>query len=183
MNTAFAHPRPPTLAERLLEGQRDLADREYRMPGDHWLPLGIPGLLQTERYARAVLTQGTGAVFTPDQVEEAVRLRMHRALLVRGGDVRQRFLLTRAGLHRPVLDTDGMAAQHRHLEPLTDLEHIKIRIVPDTCPELWVGPFTLRGGLVSIEGPSGSHTPPGSPKPYADVFERLWESGTPYIAE
>jgi|SRR5579875_650538 len=73
----------------------------------------VPGLLQTEEYARALLTDRIG--FNGD-VDEAVTTRMSRQRILERGEPPELFVvLDEAVLHRPVGGADVMAAQLKHL--------------------------------------------------------------------
>lgn len=76
-------------------------------------PLVVPGLLQTEAYARALLADRTG--FNGD-VDEAVSARLDRqAILERDEPVELFAVIDEAVLHRQVGGPDVMAAQLKHL--------------------------------------------------------------------
>jgi transcriptional regulator with XRE-family HTH domain len=87
----------------------------------------VPGLLQTEGYARAVF--GTGW-HTPDQAEEAVRTRMARqaAALHRPEPVELTAIMSEAVLHQ-----GPPAVMKEQLEHLADIGHrpnVHVRVVP-----------------------------------------------------
>lgn len=76
-------------------------------------PLVVPGLLQTEAYARALLGDRTG--FNGD-VDEAVSARLDRqAILERDDPVELFAVIDEAVLHRQVGGPQVMAAQLKHL--------------------------------------------------------------------
>lgn len=75
----------------------------------------IPGLLQTEAYARAVLAQCIRFLGTHDDLEDAVAARMERQQLLRRGNHRVMTLIDEAALYTKVGDPATMAGQLRHL--------------------------------------------------------------------
>lgn len=89
-------------------------------------PLLVPGLLQTEGYARAMLR--TGNLLPPAEVEEIVVSRLARQSVLR-----------REG------DRDVMYEQFTHLAALAEEPHVQVRVIPAEVP--WhtglAGPFVL----------------------------------------
>jgi len=93
-----------------------------------WAPLVVPGVLQTEAYARAII--GTGPLSGP-QVDAQVTLRMGRGnRFVRAGGPRLDALIAESALHWDVGDRHVQADQLRHLLAMADLDTITIRLVP-----------------------------------------------------
>ncbi|MFD2764568.1 helix-turn-helix domain-containing protein [Micromonospora eburnea] len=95
-----------------------------------WFELAyIPGLLQTERYARATLAGGR---FGPKDVDQAVASRLDRqAILEREPPPQLIVVLDESVLRRPVLDQPGlMAEQLEHLVEQAKREHIQVHVVP-----------------------------------------------------
>ncbi len=110
----------------------------------------IPGLLQTEPYARAMLASGR-----PDTLDDLVAARMSRQDVLTGeGEARPRvtFVVDEQALHRPIGGNDVMRDQLAHL--LATMEHPRtvLQVVPSKVsahPGL-AGPFTV---LSHNEGP------------------------------
>ncbi|OUC80487.1 helix-turn-helix domain-containing protein [Streptomyces swartbergensis] len=96
--------------------------------------LRVPGLLQTEGYARAVLSGLSGAQTTAgnsEEVEEQVAARMGRQeLLFRESAPDVRVILDEAALRRPVPDTKVWAEQLSHLLEAAELPNIAIQVLP-----------------------------------------------------
>ena len=90
----------------------------------------VPGLLQTESYARAVVSRGEMKTVS-HEIERRVALRMQRqkALL---GPQGPRFwaVIDESVLHRPVGGPEVLAEQIDRLLELTKLPHISIQVVP-----------------------------------------------------
>ncbi len=99
--------------------------------------LRVPGLLQTEDYARAVLSGLSGAQATAgngDEVEEQVALRMGRQeLLDRDPAPSVRVILDEGALRRPVPDAKVWADQLAHLLETAERPNIALQVLPFTA--------------------------------------------------
>jgi len=106
--------------------------------------LVIPGLLQTEDYAWAVL----GAIIEPERVSTLVELRRKRQeLLERPDEPRLFFILDEGVIRRRVGGVEVMLAQLQHLKELGRRPNITIRILP-----FEVGQHAgLKGSFVVLE--------------------------------
>ncbi|MFJ6198585.1 helix-turn-helix transcriptional regulator [Micromonospora sp. NPDC092111] len=117
-----------------------------------WFELSyLPGLLQTERYARATLAGGR---FTADEVDRIVTSRLDRqTILGRDRPPQLIAVLDEAVLRRPVLDQPGlMAEQLDHLVDLAGEEHIQVHVVPVDAG-MYLG---LAGQFIIAELPDGA---------------------------
>ncbi|MEW9547500.1 helix-turn-helix domain-containing protein [Nonomuraea sp. NPDC050783] len=95
----------------------------------------VPGPLQTEDYARAVI-RGWLPEIAPDVLEERVASRGKRKneLLFRVTPPRYWVLVDESALHRHVGgDAAVMHAQLAHLLDLSDLPHVTIQVIPFTA--------------------------------------------------
>ncbi|MFY1654447.1 helix-turn-helix domain-containing protein [Solwaraspora sp. WMMB762] len=89
----------------------------------------IPGLLQTEEYARAVIS--AGGLHTPAKVEELVRVRMERQeLLTRDNPPECIFILDESILSRPIGDHAILDRQLQHIQEVAKLPNVRIHILP-----------------------------------------------------
>ena len=90
----------------------------------------VPGLMQTEDYARAFIGSGPGR--TEAETDHLVRVRMNRQLvLTRAYDpVRFRAVINEGALHRPTGGRDAMANQLAHLIELSERPNVALRIMP-----------------------------------------------------
>jgi transcriptional regulator with XRE-family HTH domain len=90
----------------------------------------VPGLLQTEDYARAVI--GAGHPMAPaEEIERRVALRMRRArLLNRPRPPKVWTILDEAVLRRTPGSRDVMSAQIEHILELSRLPHVTVQVVP-----------------------------------------------------
>ncbi|MCX5121683.1 helix-turn-helix transcriptional regulator [Micromonospora sp. NBC_00362] len=116
-----------------------------------WFELAyVPGLLQTERYARATLAGGR---FDAEDVDRIVASRLERqAILHRPRPPQLIAVLDEAVLRRPVLDQPGlMVEQCEHLVQLATAEHIQVHIVPVDAG-MYLG---LAGQFIIAEMPDG----------------------------
>ncbi len=90
----------------------------------------IPGLLQTEDYARAVTVLGHKAAKS-SEIDRRVALRMRRQqVLNRAEPARIWSVIDEAALRRPVGGRDVMQAQLRHLAQATLAPHVTVQVVP-----------------------------------------------------
>ncbi|MFI6451198.1 helix-turn-helix domain-containing protein [Streptosporangium amethystogenes] len=94
-----------------------------------WEPLIVPGLLQTEDYARAMLNGEPGV--SPGEVEEHLTARMERQAILRRPKPPMLWAVLDEGvLHRPIGSPAVMAAQLEHLLELGRTPRITIQILP-----------------------------------------------------
>ena len=88
----------------------------------------VPGLLQTEDYARAVLM---AAQESSDQIDNRVRIRMvRRELLTHDDPVDFWCVLDEAALLRPVGGRKIMQRQLEHLARMAELPNVRLQILP-----------------------------------------------------
>jgi transcriptional regulator with XRE-family HTH domain len=98
----------------------------------------VPGLLQTEDYAAAVLARGE---FAPDEVERLVYLRKERQRRFISGSLRLWAIVDEAALRRPVGSNAQMRDQLRYLYEVCDQPGFTLQVTPFS---------------------TGAYTPPGS---------------------
>lgn len=115
-------------------------------------PIFVPGLLQTEAYARAV-TAATSRVRS-DHLEDFVGLRRARADLLTGkAPLRLHVVIGESALRLRVGEEAILQEQYRHLMQLAELPNIEMQVL---CPESGVHDgFT---GAFAILGLPGAHT-------------------------
>ncbi|MEV7329058.1 helix-turn-helix transcriptional regulator [Micromonospora sp. NPDC093244] len=136
---------PEPFRRRDLPWFRPWADLEQDATGIRsYQPLLVPGLLQTEGYARAVLS--TGGLVPPSEVDLIVAGRIERQAVLRRDDPPQFVaVIDEVVLRRPVGDGSVMAGQLRHLAAAAEWEHVQVRVIPAESP--WhtglAGPFVL----------------------------------------
>lgn len=112
----------------------------------HFEPLLVPGLLQTEEYARAIISTFASA----DRLEKLVEIRMKRQELVNRPDAPQMFfILDEAVIRRLVGGKDAMQRQISRLIELGSRPHLTVEVVPFSA-----GAHPgLRGQFVVLEFP------------------------------
>lgn len=95
--------------------------------GDWW-PSLVSGLLQSEEYARALLSVHLGA--TDEIVNARLKSRMERQRRLFAHEVRMHYLIDELALYRRVGSPEVMAAQMRHLVKLSELPDVTLQVVP-----------------------------------------------------
>ncbi|WP_027342714.1 helix-turn-helix domain-containing protein [Hamadaea tsunoensis] len=106
----------------------------------------VPGLLQTEEYARALVRLGHGRA-DADAIERRVELRMRRQQVLSRPDNPPQFwaVVDEGALRRPMGGRDIMLAQIEALIDATSLPNVRVQIVPFD-----VGGHAGVGGAFSI---------------------------------
>jgi transcriptional regulator with XRE-family HTH domain len=105
----------------------------------------VPGLLQSEDYARAVTLLGHDTA-TQREIERRVRLRMARQEVLNKADPPNVWaVVDEAVLRRPVGSAAVMQGQLKHLIEMARLPHVTIQIMP-----FQVGGHAAAGGPFSI---------------------------------
>lgn len=106
----------------------------------------VPGLLQSEQYARAVFRLGNAGA-TEDEIDQRVALRMQRAERVRSapGAPRLWAVLDEAALKRPIGGPEVMRSQFEHLIAMSKLPNVTIQVMP-----FQFGGHAAEGGAFSI---------------------------------
>lgn len=90
----------------------------------------VPGLMQTEAYARAIVTRGRPHAIS-DENKRRVALRMRRQkLLTHAPAPRLWVVIDEAVLHRPIGGQQVMREQIEHLLELTKLPNITLQVLP-----------------------------------------------------
>ncbi|GGS83641.1 transcriptional regulator [Planobispora rosea] len=105
----------------------------------------VPGLLQTEEYARAVILLGFPDA-SEEELRQRVRLRMARQRLLYAADPPHLWVvLDEAALRRPLGGPEVMRDQLDHLLQMLDLPNVTIQIAPFS-----MGGHAAAGGPFSI---------------------------------
>ncbi|ALC31908.1 DNA-binding protein [Streptomyces sp. CFMR 7] len=165
-----AAPKPPKQTERteqrspLPDWFTPFADEEEKAWARHAYENHVmPGLLQTEAYARAVFTSHY-PTYDDDEIEAKVTARLERQkLLTRRPLPDISFVLEMVVLTRPIGGRRVMKAQLHHLAEVARLRHVRIQLMdPDREDHAALnGPFVLletdkRQQLAYIEGQGGN---------------------------
>ena len=153
--------------------------------GRNFQPLMVPGLLQTEDYARAIFRQFSGDV--PDKrIDEQVEVRMRRQELLDRADAPLLFfILDEAATRRLIGGRDVMRRQLRRLTELAARPRVTIEVVPFSAgvhPGLQ-GSFVIQefpdpadDDVLYLESPTGEVTSRDDPDlilHYREIFEDL----------
>jgi hypothetical protein len=105
----------------------------------------VPGLLQTEDYARTLITRGNPKA-TAQEIDRRVALRMARqAILSRPGAPQYWAVVHEETLWRPFGSRQLMRSQIEHLLAATQLPNVTLRVVPSRAETVAGegGPFTI----------------------------------------
>ncbi|MFJ7202350.1 helix-turn-helix domain-containing protein [Streptomyces sp. NPDC098789] len=98
----------------------------------------VPGLIQTDGYARALLTSITEFRQIPNDVEQAVEARMARSHVIREGDHRFALIIEEDVLYYSFGDAEVMAGQLGYLLAVMSLPSVSLGIIPRTTPRrMW----------------------------------------------
>lgn len=137
--------------ERFPAFAQDFVDHEQEALTLLWYENQVvPGLLQTEEYARAVF----GCLYPPitsGEAEERLSARLDRQRLFEREPwpPMMNFLLEEVILHRPIGGRHVLREQHRHLRRCGELPYLALQIIP-TSREKHAG---LNGPMVLLETP------------------------------
>ncbi|MEV5705175.1 helix-turn-helix transcriptional regulator [Actinoallomurus sp. NPDC052274] len=105
----------------------------------------IPGLLQTEDYARALIRKGPAELDDAD-IEKRVQIRTERQRILVGDDPARLFaVIDEAALRRTVGGPDVMRAQLQHLIKMAAQPNVTLQVIPFS-----VGPHPGTGGRFTI---------------------------------
>jgi transcriptional regulator with XRE-family HTH domain len=103
----------------------------------------VPGLLQTEAYARAIVAGGSQEL-SGDSVERSVALRMRRQKVLRGPSAPKLWtVIDEAVLHRPVGGDDVLREQVDHLLECTAQPNITVQVLPYRAASVAEGAFAM----------------------------------------
>ena len=150
----------------------------------------IPGLLQTEDYARAIIRLGHRTA-GEEEVEARVRLRMRRQqIITRPGPARLWAIIDEGALRRPVGGRAAMRGQIRHLIDAVELSNVTVQVLPfsATAHAMAAGPITILRfpewqlpDVVYLEQLNGAIYPdrPADLEQYWDVMNRLVTEAEP----
>ncbi|MEC3981605.1 helix-turn-helix domain-containing protein [Amycolatopsis sp. H20-H5] len=89
----------------------------------------IPGLTQTPEYARARFAQVVMVHRVPNDINEAVKVRMQRQEMLYRPDKRFHFVITEAALRYRLVSPDIMIGQLDRLMAMTSMRNVKLGII------------------------------------------------------
>jgi transcriptional regulator with XRE-family HTH domain len=118
----------------------------------------IPGLLQTEAYAGALLATSPGASTGEVASRLASRMERQRRVLYRDDPPAALFLLDEVALYRMVGSAECMAGQLRHLLTAAALPNVTLQAVPLVAHAATQSGFIIAGDAVYAEHVAGGFT-------------------------
>lgn len=138
----------------------------------------IPGLFQTPEYARAMLEFWIRFLHSPNDIDEAVAVRMERQQVVRRGGRRFVIVLEEQALRTWFGSAEVQAGQLGHLLQVMAMPQISLGIIPLMRERGGVGSagfWIFDDELVALETPTASIqvTAPSEIDLYARMFEEL----------
>ncbi|MFK0140558.1 helix-turn-helix domain-containing protein [Streptomyces murinus] len=142
-------------------------------------PVLVPGLLQTEGYAQALLSIDARFREVPDDAVEAAAARVRRSQVIHEPGHRYVFLIEEAVLYYQLGDAEAMAAQLGYLLTAGALPQVSFGIIPTATRERVMWPketFDVHDDtLVSVELVSAevNITQPSEIALYVKAFEQL----------
>lgn len=142
-------------------------------------PTLVPGLLQTEGYARALLSANARLLGIPDDADDAAVARVERSQIIHEPGHRFVMLVEEGVLHYQLGDADAMAAQLGYLLTAGALPSVSLGIIPSATRERVLWPQELfhvyDDTLVSVELLSARVrvTQPSEIALYLTAFEQL----------
>ncbi len=161
------------LQESYLELYR--STRVFRV----YSPTLVPGLVQTEGYAAALLSTNARLLEVPDDGPEAAAARVERSRIIREPGHRVLLLIEESVLYFQLGSTDAVAGQLGHLLSVGALPTVSLGIIPMATRERTLWPqetFHLYDDtLVSVELLSAqvNITQPSEIGLYLKAFEQL----------
>jgi transcriptional regulator with XRE-family HTH domain len=142
-------------------------------------PTLVPGLLQTEGYARGLMASITRFRDIPDDVAEAVAARLERSRIIHEPGHRFTMVIEEPVLYYQLGDPESMAAQLGYLLTAGALPQVSLGIIPSATQERPMWPQELfhvyDETLVSVEllAARVQVTQPSEIALYVKAFERL----------
>jgi hypothetical protein len=139
----------------------------------------VPGLLQSEGYARAVLGIASAVHgLPPEDVAEAARARMDRSRIVNEPGRRFVVVVEESVLHHQVADVDAMGAQLGYLLTAGALPAVSLGIIPlgerrSHWPEETFHMYDSDRVTVELVSAEITVTQPAEVAQYAAAFDRL----------
>ncbi|WP_028797676.1 helix-turn-helix domain-containing protein [Streptomyces purpureus] len=166
-----------------------IADSEPKATAiEEWCNVLIPGLLQTEAYARALI-HATHPLEPPEGVDKKIRARLKRAQLFEASKRPEYWaILHESLLHQALLPPEDMAAQLESIAALARRRRIAPQVLlrnvptlPFTALPLMLMEFDDQPPLMYTEGPYHGQIvdDPGLVKLYRKAYDRLRAAALP----
>ncbi|GAA4193013.1 helix-turn-helix transcriptional regulator [Streptosporangium oxazolinicum] len=199
LHTGFEHHVPDLIAAvRTIETQYVEWRRQFRSGTKHrqasqiaweeetylfrvFQPIMIPGLLQTEEYARIIFSKVIDFYNIPDDLDSGIQARMERQKVLYRGDRRFHMVVSHAALQTHGAEREMMIGQLERLLTLMTLPRLRLGIIPARA-ELEVTPlhgywiFDERMVLVETHSAELKITQPREIELYIKSFEAFARS-------
>ncbi|WP_129842939.1 helix-turn-helix transcriptional regulator [Streptomyces sp. RFCAC02] len=138
----------------------------------------VPGILQTEPYASALLSTIAAFQGTPDDAAAAAQSRLERTRVLYESGRTLAFLLEEAVLHYRIGNTETRAGQLGHLLAVMSLPNVSMGVIPLSAPRrVWPleAFYLFDGRQVSVETLTAALniTAPSEIETYAKAFSEL----------
>ncbi|GAT83693.1 XRE family transcriptional regulator [Streptomyces sp. F-3] len=138
----------------------------------------VPGLLQTQGYAEALLSTIAGVFETPNDAAEAAAARVERSKVLYDPSKRFALIVEEDVLYFPFGDAETMAGQLGYLLTVMALPSVSLGVIPRTAPRrMWTleGFLTFDTTRVQVETLSANIiiTRPSEIALYLRAFERF----------
>jgi transcriptional regulator with XRE-family HTH domain len=119
------------LAGGAAVGQQDILELEASVRLVRaFEPAVIPGMLETDDYARKLFDDVVALYGIPNDAEEAVRIRLRRRQLIHDPARRFEFIIGEAALRSQVCPPAMMRAQLDLVRALSNLENVEVSVLP-----------------------------------------------------
>ncbi len=153
----------------------------------YFQPVAVPGLMQTEAYAQAVLRNVAPEPLTSNEIDTRLEIRLtrQREVLGNANPPRLEIVLDEAVLHRVAGSVEVMHEQLLHLVKLGSQSHVTIQVLPFTAGvNIVEGAFLILqfpnpddNDAVYVESALTGHVldRPDDISPYRRVFDRIQE--------
>ncbi|MEV1025842.1 helix-turn-helix transcriptional regulator [Streptomyces sp. NPDC050264] len=144
-----------------------------------YTPTLVPGLLQTEGYAQALLSLNADLLEAPNDAEAAAKARVERSRIIHQSGHRFLLVMEESALRFQLGNHDAMAGQLGYLLTAGALPAVSLGIIPSDTPERILWPQELfhvyDDTLVSVELLSAqvNVTQPSEIALYLKAFEQL----------
>jgi hypothetical protein len=139
-------------------GFRDWPEHEDRTATiREWSPMIITGMLQTERYARALLATLPGVSDEIVAARLANRMERQRRVLLRDDPPTASYVIDHAALYRCVGSPEIMAEQMSHLSHVASRPHVTMQVLPAVACPATQGGFLLADDAAFAETVVGGY--------------------------
>jgi transcriptional regulator with XRE-family HTH domain len=120
-----------------------------------WSPSIVTGLLQTEDYARALISTLPGATGDAIAARLAARLERQKRVLYRADPPRAWFIADELSLYREVGGRETMARQMRHLAEAAALPNVTVQVLPAVAHPVNASGFMMADDAAWVEHVAG----------------------------